>query len=197
MRASTRFPSGTQLHNYWQGLGAHAHTYEDQGATRTGLPPQGYDYDINRICLGQGQQVYEAAVISLRDWRMFPPSWTVVFPDKVPLIEGKDVVVLFRLFGMWWFNGCRIVYPIHEKNRFGFAYGTLEGHVERGEEQFLVYRDDQDQVWYQITAFSKPGVWLTKLGYPVARRLQRRFVQQSMQCMQQSTKLTADAFRTV
>ena len=68
--------------------------------------------------------------------------------------------------------------------KFGFAYGTLPGHVECGEERFTVewHRDD-DSVWYDILAFSKPGHILTRLGYPLARRLQKRFAVDSMQAM--------------
>ncbi len=53
-------------------------------------------------------------------------------------------------------------------SRFGFAYGTLPGHVESGEERFLVEWDrGDDAVWYDILAFSRPNHVLTRLGYPV------------------------------
>jgi uncharacterized protein (UPF0548 family) len=35
---------------------------------------------------------------------------------------------------------CRIVYVIDEPDRRGFAYGTLPGHPERGEEAFIISR---------------------------------------------------------
>ena len=39
-------------------------------------------------------------------------------------------------------------------SRFGFAYGTLPGHGGSGEERFLIERDRDDGVWYDILAFS-------------------------------------------
>ena len=61
-----------------------------------------------------------------------------------------------------------------------FAYGTLSGHVESGEERFTVRFDPLTQeVVYEIAAFSRPAMILTRLGYPFARRLQRRFAQSS------------------
>src|SRR3954463_4012424 len=35
---------------------------------------------------------------------------------------------------------CRIVWTVESADRTGFGYGTLEGHVESGEEGFLVER---------------------------------------------------------
>ena len=36
---------------------------------------------------------------------------------------------------------CRVVYVVDEPDRRGFAYGTLPGHAESGEELFLVRYD--------------------------------------------------------
>ncbi len=83
-----------------------------------------------------------------------------------------------------------IVYVVDESgptNRFGFACGTLPGHVESGEERFLVEWDDADDaVWYDILAFSRPNHVLTRLGYPVVRRLQRRFGRDSAAAMRKA-----------
>jgi uncharacterized protein (UPF0548 family) len=74
------------------------------------------------------------------------------------------------------------VYVVDEggpAKQFGFAYGTLPGHEEIGEERFLVRLDAADQsVWYDIFAFSRPGKW-ARFAQPLARILQRRFVRES------------------
>jgi uncharacterized protein (UPF0548 family) len=59
----------------------------------------------------------------------------------------------------------------------------LPGHVERGEERFLVEQTDDNSVWYDIVAFSRPRHLLTKIGYLLVRRLQRRFGRQSAVAM--------------
>jgi uncharacterized protein (UPF0548 family) len=65
-----------------------------------------------------------------------------------------------------------------------FAYGTLPGHVESGEERFRVSLDPaSDRVVYQIAAFSRPAVLLSKLGYPLARRIQKRFATSSAEAL--------------
>ncbi|HTG87378.1 MAG TPA: DUF1990 domain-containing protein, partial [Pyrinomonadaceae bacterium] len=78
------------------------------------------------------------------------------------------------------------VYVIDEPERFGFAYGTLAQHAERGEERFTVEWNRKDEtVWYDILAASQPGP-MARLGYPYARRLQKRFAQDSMKAMKRA-----------
>lgn len=89
--------------------------------------------------------------------------------------------------GVWWRNHCRIAYVVDESghiSRFGFAYGTLPGHVESGEELFLIEWDrNTNSVSYQILAFSRPKHLLTRLGYPLVRRNQKRFGRDSATAM--------------
>jgi uncharacterized protein (UPF0548 family) len=80
------------------------------------------------------------------------------------------------------------VYVVDEPRRFGFAYGTLREHVERGEERFLVEHRPDDGVWYDLFAFSTPQHVLARLASPIGRALQRRFAHDSMAAMQRATK---------
>src|SRR5262249_55066407 len=80
-------------------------------------------------------------------------------------------------------NRCRIVHVVDEPRRFVFAYGTLPGHVESGEERFLIEWLPDDSVWYDLRAFSRPRLWLVRLLYPLARRQQRRFARESLAAM--------------
>lgn len=182
MKATPSFPTIQQLETYRQRLAARPFTYAEQGATQ-GAFPAGYDHDRNRICIGTGPEAFEAGREALRGWRHFPAVWTHIYPERAALQEGEDIVMLFRLFGLWWYNACRIVYVIDEPRRFGFAYGTVVGHVECGEELFLVSMDEEGNVWYQLEAFSRPAIWATRLAYPLARHHQRRFARQSLRQM--------------
>jgi len=72
--------------------------------------------------------------------------------------------------------------------RFGFAYGTLPDHIERGEERFLIeWNHSDDSVWYDILAFSQPRHPMVKLGAPVARVMQKRFARDSLRAMRSLT----------
>ncbi len=108
-------------------------------------------------------------------------------PPETPIQAGQVVAVIARLFGPWWLNGCRIVYVVDEEGsvqRFGFAYGTLPGHSESGEERFTAeWHRANDAVWYDILAFPRPQQLLARLGCPFARRLQKRFARDSAVAM--------------
>ena len=165
-------------------------TYGAVGAT-AGTPPSGYVVDRTRTRLGEGESVYQSAVAALRRWRQFDLGWVAAWPADTPVRAGEVVAVAGRAFGNWWVNACRIVYVVDEPgpiSRFGFAYGTLPAHVESGEERFLVEWDQAGgRVWYDILAFSLPRHVLTRLGYPVVRRLQKRFGRDSAAAMRRAT----------
>jgi uncharacterized protein (UPF0548 family) len=161
-------------------------SYLAVGATAK-TPPVGFIIDRTRIVLGAGETVFEAAKSALRRWQQFRLGWVEAWSPETPLEVGQVVVIMGRAMGFWWLNSCRIVYTVDESGettKFGFAYGTLPGHVESGEERFLIEWDqDSDQVFYDILAFSKPNHLLTRLGYPIVRRKQKRFGRDSAASM--------------
>jgi Domain of unknown function (DUF1990) len=107
--------------------------------------------------------------------------------------------VIGRAIGLWWLNACPIVYIVDEVgpiSKFGFAYGTLPGHVESGEERFLiVWNRGDNTVWFDIVAFSHPNHFLTRFVYPVVRRLQKQFGRDSAASMLKAVRLGEDSSR--
>lgn len=169
-----------------------AFTYPSVGSTN-GTPPAGFTIDHNRIELGHGAEVYERAVDALRRWQQFDLGWVSIMPPDVPLEVGATVALKAHAFGSWSLSAARVVYLIHEEapiKRFGFAYGTLPDHVEAGEERFTIeWHVEDDSVWYDILAFSRPRHPLVRLSFPLARMLQKRFVRESMRRMvEESTR---------
>ena len=153
-------------------------SYSEVGATNS-LVPDGYAVDESRIVLGRGQAVFESAKIALCGWKQFQLGWVDIWSAETPLEKGREVAILGWAYGFWWLNACRIVYVVDEDGpvrKFGFAYGTLPGHVESGEERFLLeWERETGQVSFDILAFSKPRHIATRLGYPLVRRKQKRF----------------------
>jgi uncharacterized protein (UPF0548 family) len=189
---SFRKPSDDALRRFLATQARLEFTYTAVGATADGQStPDGYNLDHTRVLLGSGSTTFESACSALRRWQQFRLGWCEAFPADTRLQSGETVVVVARLLGSWWANAARIVYSIDESRapiaRFGFAYGTLPGHVESGEERFLVEWDRAtDQVFYDIRAFSRPRHILSRLGYPFARALQKRFARDSAASMQRA-----------
>jgi uncharacterized protein (UPF0548 family) len=95
--------------------------------------------------------------------------------DGTPLVSpGTTARLTVKALGIPFKAPVRVVYVVDEPNRRGFAYGTLPGHPESGEELFAVERLSDDSVWVVIRAFSRPSTWFYRLGYPVLRIVQER-----------------------
>lgn len=163
-------------------------TQSDFQEKRRTAQARNYNYDENAAFLGKGHLVFKSARKMIQNWQMFPPGWTRIYPGDAPVRTGQRVALMIKLLGLWWWNSSEIQYVIDEPKRFGFAYGTLPGHVESGEELFLVEMNDRDEVWYKIKAFSRPAYKLVQLAYPFARSQQRRFVRESMELMKSNVQ---------
>ena len=148
---------------------------------------RGFNYDSNRILLGEGDAVFKAASQAIRQWTMFPGGWARIYSDTTPIEVGRVVAMCARVMGLWWLNCSRIVYTVNEPNRFGFAYGTLYHHAESGEELFQVKMYENGEVYYELQAFSRPRHWMARLGFPLARFYQRKFVKDSLKNMKKVT----------
>ncbi|MBK5292345.1 MAG: DUF1990 domain-containing protein [Acidobacteriia bacterium] len=165
-------------------------SYTERGATR-GAPPKGYTADHHRIRLGQGEETYQRAKRAVRDWKMFNLYWVKLCWTYQPIKPGIEVGIMVHHFGFWSLSAARIVYVIDEEaplRRFGFAFGTLVDHMERGEERFLVEHLADGSVWYDLYSFSRPQHWLAWLFYPLARLVQKRFARHSLRAMYDAVK---------
>jgi len=131
----------------------------------------------------RGEAVFAAAKAALERWDQFRLGWLEASPADTPIRSGEVVAILARSAGLSWLVACRIIYVINENGpitRFGFAYGTLPDHAATGEERFLIeWIPADDSVWYDILAFSRPRHRLARWGYPVIRRMQKRFGRES------------------
>lgn len=174
-------------------------SYDDLHATRDGSPPErsGWITDRHRAPLGSGRAAFESAAEAIRAWRMFPPEMTRVYWPTVEPRPGAVVAVRYFAvpFRLWMVFPARVVYTLDDEistaegtvRRYGFAYGTLPDHPERGEERFLIeWNRADDHVEYELLAYSHPGHWLARLGFWYARYEQARFRRLSGLAMQRA-----------
>jgi uncharacterized protein (UPF0548 family) len=147
-------------------------TYAEVGGTRGDLPV-GYQHLCRSLVVGVGVECFLDASTTLLGWEMHRRAGVSVRASSDPVIEGA-VAVLRLGWGPLGVNApVRVVYMIDEEHRKGFAYGTLPGHPERGEEAFVVEQSDGGEVTFTISAFSRPASLLARAGGPVGRAVQR------------------------
>jgi uncharacterized protein (UPF0548 family) len=144
-------------------------TYAEVGATADALP-DGYHHVQKSAVIGQGRRRFEEAAAEGMRWGMLRGAGLRVDATSEIAATGSEVLVHLGPVTA----PCRVVYVVDEPHLRGFAYGTLPGHAESGEERFMVRYDPiTDEVRAEVTAFSRHATWWSRLGSPVTSVIQR------------------------
>jgi uncharacterized protein (UPF0548 family) len=144
-------------------------TYTEVGAT-AGVLPADYRHLHASAVIGHGRQRFEEAAAAVMRWGMLRGAGVRVEATTEVAAVGSEVLV-----GLGPLRApCRVVYVVDDPDRRGFAYGTLPGHPEIGEELFAVrYDPASEAVYAEVTAFSRHGTWWSRLAGPVTSLAQR------------------------
>jgi uncharacterized protein (UPF0548 family) len=144
-------------------------TYPEVGATAGPLPAR-YHHVRESAVIGRGRERFESAAAKVMRWGMLRGAGVRVTPSsEVAEVGATAVVSLGPVHAP-----CRVVYVVDEDNRRGFAYGTLKGHPESGEEYFGVrYDPSTDAVYAEVTAFSRHATWWSRAAGPITSLTQR------------------------
>jgi len=144
-------------------------TYPAAGATAT-TPPTGYRFV--RLYRVLERRDFESAVKDLMSWRVHQRAGLRVAASG-PLVQPGAVLEMRLGIGALALRiPCRVIYVVDEPDRRGFAYGTLPGHPESGEELFLLQRQGDGQITFTITAFSRAASLSARMGGPATRWFQ-------------------------
>ena len=141
-------------------------TYREVGATRApGMPP-GYLHGEWSEVVGSGREVFERVAAAVFDWRPQRSVGLRVRATGSPREVGTVVVLTAGLPRLGYDIPCRVVWAAPTGDERGFAYGTLPGHPESGEECFTVRLAGDGDVVVTIRVFSR-------LATPAARAVPR------------------------
>ncbi|MFI1989005.1 DUF1990 family protein [Actinoplanes sp. NPDC020271] len=147
-------------------------TYPEVGATRDGSLPSGYGHAARDVVIGRGRATFEKAADGLFRWQMHREAGLAPVSDAPRAVVGAVVTLHAGLGPLRLTIPCQVVYLEETDTRRGFAYGTLPGHPEQGEEAFLVTLEQNGDVRARIRAFSRPATLLARAGGPVTRLVQ-------------------------
>jgi uncharacterized protein (UPF0548 family) len=167
-------PSEVTLRRLWTASVESDFSYTAIGATARGRLPARYRHDRREVTLGSDKGHFDRAVQALQSWQMHVRSGFTIFPHDQNVAVGQTVLVIIQKGPLAVVAPCRVVHSIDEADRFGFAYGTLPGHPEQGEEMFVVERSSDNVVRFTVTAFSRPQELLVRLAGPISRWIQER-----------------------
>ena len=148
-------------------------TYQEVGATAGDLPA-GYRQLACSVPIGHGHRVFAAAGEAVCRWQVQMGAGLRVAASAPTAVPGAVVILGLGIGPLHLRAPCRVVYAVEESRRRGFAYGTLPGHPESGEEALIVEHHDDDTVSLEVVAFSRPATRLGKIAGPLGAVVQRR-----------------------
>ena len=157
-------------------------TYEPRGLTLDGPLPEGYRHLEVQRRLGAGDAAYRRASEALMTYAA--QRGLGLRPQATAPRAAEGVEILSRLVLLP--VPCRIVWTVEGPERTGFGYGTLEGHVESGEEGFLIERRGEE-VHAVIRAYTRAASPLARLGGGLTWRLQRLAALGYLRALQRAT----------
>jgi uncharacterized protein (UPF0548 family) len=132
--------------------------------------PDGYHHIRKSSVIGRGRERFEQAAAEGMRWGMLRGAGLRVEATAAEACVGAEVLVHLGPV----IAPCRVVYIVDEPDRRGFAYGTLPGHAECGEELFLVRYDPvTEDVYAEVAAFSVHATWWSRLASPLTSAVQR------------------------
>ena len=136
--------------------------YGELGDTARDLPT-GYKYLFASRSVGYGQDLFDECSETVLTWGIQSGAgFRVAHGNPVQANQENSLGLHFGPFRTA--APCRVVYVIDEPTRKGFAYGTVQGHPESGEESFIVELKPDGTVVFEIRAFSRPARWFARLG---------------------------------
>ena len=163
-------------------LASRRFSYDVVGSTRFDATPPGYHRLEHRARIGSGDRVFRRAGEALMNWRMHRAAGIRIKATDSPAVIGTNALGRLGIGPLGLPVLCRVVWTVNEPTRIGFAYGTLEGHPESGEESFVVTREGDD-VWFTLRAYSRPAAWYARLGGPATRATQTLFAHRYAQAL--------------
>lgn len=157
-------------------------TYPEIGATAGDLPA-GYHHLTRCVPVGHGHQVFAGAGDAVCRWQVQLEAGLQVSASSPSAVAGAMVILGLGIGSLRLQAPCRVVYAVDEPRLRGFAYGTLPGHPESGEEAFAIVHHDDDTVSFVVTAFSRPATRLAKVAGPVGVLVQQRITARYLQAL--------------
>lgn len=141
--------------------------------------------------------LHRRAATAILAYDIFPPRVGRGVIVRGPVEVGDTIGLRYRVaLGLEMFFASRVVARFDEQRgqawHTGFTYRTLAGHPEIGEETFSVEKQlASGEVTVALRSWSRPGILLTKIGAPFARRTQVRSSRAALDHLEQRA-LTAD-----
>ena len=130
----------------------------------------------------EGAAIFDRARVALASYQFSDPGIVVAHFDPATPLLMRRLLLEIKVLGLHYLCPAVVHKVRDEPGVFGFRYDTLEGHIERGVEWFVVSKDAEGRIRFRIEARWRRGDfpnWWSRLGFavlsgPYQRRWHRR-----------------------
>ena len=113
---------------------------------------------------------FARARVALANYQFSDPRIVVAHFDPRGALLGRRIILEIKVFGLHCLCAAVVTQVRDEGDVFGFRYDTLDWHIERGMEWFLLTRDEHGDIRFRIEARWQRGVlpnWWMRAGFAV------------------------------
>ena len=116
----------------------------------------------------EGHEHFRRACVALTNYQFSDPGIVVAHFDPDTEMLGRRLLLEIKIFGLRYLCPALVQRVRDEANVYGFRYDTLEGHIERGLEWFLLTKNERGEIRFRIEARWQKGQfpnWWSRLGF--------------------------------
>ena len=113
---------------------------------------------------------FERARVALANYQFSDPRIVVAHFDPKGALLGRRILLEIKVLGLHYLCPTLVTNVRSEPGVYGFRYDTLDGHIERGMEWFLLTKDADGAIRFRIEARWQRGEmpnWWSRAGFAV------------------------------
>jgi uncharacterized protein (UPF0548 family) len=127
-----------------------------------------YHSDAVIAAAGTDGQRFQRARVAVANYQFSDPRIVVAHFDPTGPLLGRRILLEIKVLGLRYLCPAIVTKVRDEPGAYGFRYDTLEGHIERGMEWFLLTQDERGDIRFRIEARWQSGEmpnWWSRAGF--------------------------------
>lgn len=155
-------------------------TCPDPGVTAAGQvawspqPTWGSVFTTSQV-IGAGQSCWDQASRDVLEWAVKTRSGFALAPSTAAPFPGQKLTIIASLGPLRVREPAVVIDVVRQQNRVALSYATRRGHPVRGEEAFIVHRDQRGTVTLTLRSVTAAAPGWRALLVPASLVLQRRY----------------------
>lgn len=118
----------------------------------------------------EGAERFRRAQVALANYQFSDPAIVLAHFDPAEPLLARCMLLEVQVLGLHYLCPAKVTRVRDDPDVFGFRYDTLEGHLERGVEWFVITKDPQGDIRFRIEARWRQGDfpnWWSRVGFTV------------------------------